>query len=132
MKKDKKEPYAVITLDFYGKAFSAEKVEESMGIKCSSRTVLDESGKIGRYKNKTVPYGFARFEAPKEIPEGRQTLWFLKALNGCIRRVRVLRVETIHLTVGLFYGDHQCNWELSSEEIELLHELKVNYLYSVY
>jgi len=129
--KEKKEPYAVVTLEFYGNTFIAEKVEEAMGIECISRTILGDEQEIGRYKGAASLFGSATFEAPEQFLEGQKTLWLLRKLDRCIGKIRALRVETIHLRVDLFYGKHQCNWELSHEEIGLLYKLKVNYLYSV-
>jgi len=118
-----------VRIDIYGEQFYPKVIEDFFNIKFGSSITPGEVGKKGRYKGKAIPYGSASFSSNPDV--SNQILWILNFIKDKIKIIRLNGGDSIKLKVVYSYKG-QCNCELGVEEISLLADFKIPFLFSVY
>jgi hypothetical protein len=118
-------------IEIYGENFNPKKVEVELGINFSQSINPGDFGTFGRYKGVQIPFGSATIESPQEINNINPSLWLLNYLKDKIDIIRKHGATKIHLK-NVYYYFGQCNSSLGVEEINLLSEMKIPFLFSVY
>ena|SRR5690606_29961879 len=117
----------IFSIEIYGDNFSPAKVEQTVDLTFSNKNEIGEIGKLGRYKNLPIPYGSATIKNS----ENASLASFLMYFRKYITIIRQNGGKSIYLNCGYFYSG-QCNCELGIEEIALLNEMKIPFIFSVY
>jgi len=118
-----------VRIDIYGEQFYPKVIEDLFNIKFGSSITPGEVGKKGRYKGEAIPYGSASFSSDPDV--SNQILWMLNFIKDKIKIIRLNGGDSIKLKVVYSYKG-QCNCELGVEEISLLADFKIPFLFSVY
>lgn len=120
-----KEYYAI---EIQGRDFDPIKVEQIINFKFNNTINPGEIGLRGRYKGIPTPYGSATIVMPND---NEKLLSLLQYLQSIISHIRSHGADDIVL-YGVYAYKGQCNCELGIEEIRLLAELKIPFIFSVY
>jgi len=118
-----------VRIDIYGENFNPKKIRSLIEIKFDKEINPGDIGRIGRYKGISIPYGSASILAPENIHN--PILWILNYVREKIEVIRCNGGTDIKLSVAYYYKG-QCNCELGLDEIILLNNLRIPFIFSVY
>jgi hypothetical protein len=113
----------------YGENFYPSKISSIIDVHFENEISPGDIGRIGRYKGKPIPYGSASINAPNGIINPIR--WILHNIKDKIQIIRNYGGDDIQLNVAYYYNA-QCNCELGLDEIALLSEMKIPFVFSVY
>lgn len=118
---------------FHGDNFSPTLVEKKIGVPLDEKIEVGDIGKIGRYKNKMIPYGSACLRAIKTEGACLETALkgIVDVLMENIKSFRSHGAESIILHFDVNY-DNQCNLEFSPELIKKISILEIPLTISCY
>jgi hypothetical protein len=116
-----------------GNNFSPSLAESKTGLSFFKKNEVGEIGDYGRYKNKAMPYGSAEIcKTEKESSQDNGTIdYVIDILTRYIDVFRLCHAENIVLHMDVEY-DSQCNFELSSDLLAQIANLKIPLTVSCY
>ena len=119
------------SVEISGDKFSPELAEKRTGLSFIKKLVPGDIGKIGRYKNKPLPYGASSLEAPADVDSFDTIIWIANALKGKVQVLEECGADDIHFLIAFYYKD-QCNCVLSAEELKAIAETGLDFHFSCY
>ena len=119
-----------VTCILSGDNFSPALFVRSSGLKLTNINEKGDIGKIGRFKNKKIPFGSAEIDISDIYIQNKlknidQFDLILVVLSDNLPKINAAGVTDIYLDINLEYED-QCNWELKREQIKKLAEIDIN------
>jgi hypothetical protein len=116
----------------YGESFSPRKFENKTGLKLSQTNEKGDIGKVGKSRNKPMPYGSGILEFPEDEKFALSSeSKLLKALTGFIEEAKVAGAEDIDMYLNVEYTD-QCNFTLEPEFLKIVSQLSIPVSISCY
>jgi hypothetical protein len=122
-----------ITCDIFGENFKPSQLKNIIenGIILKDITNLGEIGAIGRYKNKSVPYGSCCFEINETIAPVNRIIFMCDFIKKY--KVEFIKVGATDITMSIFWYGLQGNMEFTSKELQNIASLDIplnmNYVY---
>jgi hypothetical protein len=124
-----KEISAAITLQ--GQMFSPKSLEKKTNLVLTQKNEPGEMGRLGKYKNKPLPYGAANIEPPNTIGDHEKITWLATTFLEHKESIEQSGIEDLHFYIGYFY-ENQCNLALTASELKLIAETGLDYWFSCY
>lgn len=107
------------TLTISGERFSPKNMEMKCGIKFDKKNEKGEIGKIGRYKNEVIPFGYGR----KDTNEEKLGV-VIDSIEEYIKNKELSGIEDINILLNIEWSS-QCNFEINNKIIEKIIKLNV-------
>jgi len=115
-----------------GSKFSPTLTERLHGIKLEGKNEIGDIGKIGKYKNKPIPYGSGVFVISNNLLDPSYDHYKkIDLLEKLIPKLKSYGVEFMDVLITVAYYN-QCNFELSSLLLRRLAALKIPISFSCY
>lgn len=116
----------------YGESFSPRKFENETGLKLSQANEKGDIGKVGKSRNKPIPYGSGILEFPEDAEFALSSdSRLLRALTRFMEEAKVAGAEDIDIYLNIEYTD-QCNFTLDPEFLKIVSQLSIPISISCY
>ncbi len=120
------------SIEIIGHKFSPLKLIKECNLRLNTYNEKGDIGVKGRFKNKEIPFGYASVSLSKNSKNNESDIYsLLNYIRPFIVLIRTFGAESIVLNVAYYYSK-QCNQELSIKEIQLLSEMNISFVFSVY
>lgn len=116
-------------LEIYGVDFYPNKVNVELYNMLTNITIPGQIGVKGRYRGIQTPYGSATLLM--HYKNSYKLIDFLNFIKPLVSDLRINGATDISIN-ALFAYKGQCNCELGLDEIKLLHEIKIPFIFSIY
>ncbi len=117
-----------VTCVLIGEYFKPEELEGKSNLLFEVRQEKGGTGRFGRYKGKSNPYGSAIL-IYNSSPDSLEIA--LEELQSNYQTLKSLNVEQILLTLNIAYED-QCNFDIEKESIKKLAQMDIDFSVSCY
>jgi hypothetical protein len=116
-----------ITFNIIGDTFDPNKVNFDF----DNSNIATDIAVIGKSKGKPYGYGSASYTIPQEVPRPDRFNHLANLFEPKLEELKHAGAESWWIEIGRLYS-HQCNEELSVDEIAHINRLKCSVSYSAY